>query len=109
MDLVFFFGLPNGNNDLNILDKSWLVANLLSIANNEFKFRVNGVEYPHYYLMVDNVYSRWNIFVTTIHEPQWKKKCHFAKQQKTYTKVLNDVLECYNLIGKSFKILVSFG
>jgi len=102
MDLVFCFWLLSGNNDLNILDKSWLVLNLLSIANNEFKFRVNGVEYLHYYLMVDDIYSRWNIFVTTIHEPQWKKRCHFAKQQETYTK---DVEWCFRVLRSCWEII----
>jgi hypothetical protein len=51
------FGLLDGNNDLNVLDCSPLVANLLSGACNEFGFQANGNKYSRYYLLVDGIYS----------------------------------------------------
>lgn len=39
-----FFGLPGGNNDINVLNDSPLVANLLGREGNDMSFKVNGHE-----------------------------------------------------------------
>jgi hypothetical protein len=51
-----FFSLLNGNNDINILDRSPLIHNLLVGVNNDFNFIVNETTYPHYYLLTDGIY-----------------------------------------------------
>ncbi len=68
-----FFGLPNGNNDINVLDRSPLVANLLQGLVVDMEFIVNGKTYPNYYRLVNGNYPQWRMLVQTIHEPQGEK------------------------------------
>ena len=51
-----FFGMLGGNNGINILDKSPLVANLLKGEGHDMTFEVNGHMYPRYYLLIDGIY-----------------------------------------------------
>jgi len=51
-----FFGLPGGNNDINVLDSSPLIRDLLSSAGNDMTFTINGHVYPRYYLLADGIY-----------------------------------------------------
>jgi len=41
-----FFGLPGGNNNINVLDRGPFVANMLHGESHGVKFMVNGHEYP---------------------------------------------------------------
>jgi hypothetical protein len=41
-----FFGLLGGNNDINVVDQSPMVANMINGINNDLKFKVNGNVYP---------------------------------------------------------------
>jgi hypothetical protein len=70
------FGLPKGNNDVSVLDRSPFLAKLL--RGEKVGFMVNGTFYPCYYLLVDGIYPPWNCFVQTIPEPQDQKQQHFA-------------------------------
>jgi hypothetical protein len=60
---TFFFGLPGSNNDLNFLDRSSLVHNMLISTACGMTFEVNGQEYNRYYLFVDGIYPQWSCFV----------------------------------------------
>ena len=77
-----FFGLPGGNNDINVLDRSPIVRNLLSGEGQHLSFLVNVNVHPRYYLLTDGIYPQWSCFVQTIHEAQEEKKKHFAKMQE---------------------------
>ena len=50
-----FFGLPGGDNDINILDRSSLIANFLEGHCQDMNSEVNGHRYPHYYLLGDGI------------------------------------------------------
>ncbi len=58
-----FFGLHEGNNDINVLDRSLLIANFLEGHGQDMSFEVNGHRYPHYYLLADGIYPKWTIFI----------------------------------------------
>ncbi len=74
------FGLPSGNNDMNVLDKSLLVFNLLCGLGANLKFNVNVNVCSRYYLLVDGMHLRLACFVQTIHEPLWRKQWkHFSQ------------------------------
>jgi hypothetical protein len=73
-----FFGIPGANNDLNVLDRSPLVQNMLSGAGRNMHFVVNGCNYDMYYLLTDGIYPHWACFVSTIHKPPDEEKAHFA-------------------------------
>jgi hypothetical protein len=50
------FGLPGSNNDLNVLNRSPLIWDLLGGAGVDLNFEVNGNVHPHYDLLVDGIY-----------------------------------------------------
>ena len=52
-----FFGLSGGNNDINVLDRSLLVVNMLRGEGHDITFEVNGHTYPRYYLLTNGIYS----------------------------------------------------
>jgi hypothetical protein len=74
-----FSGLPGGNNDINVLDRSPLIANLLRGEGHDMSFQVNGHEYPRFYLLTDGIYPQWTCFLQPIHEPQGEKLQHYTK------------------------------
>jgi hypothetical protein len=53
-----FFGLPGSNNDLNFLDHSPLVHNMLTSVARDMYYVVNGCEYDWFYLLTDNIYPK---------------------------------------------------
>ncbi len=63
------FGLPSGNNDINVLDQSPMVANMLNGACSVLRFEMSDNVYFQYYLLVDVIYFLSSCFVQTIHEP----------------------------------------
>jgi hypothetical protein len=51
-----FFGMPGGNNNVNVLDCSPLISNFLRGEGNDMRFIVNGNVYNRYYLLADSIY-----------------------------------------------------
>ena len=78
--------MPRGNNDINVLDRSPLVANLLRGHGQDMSFEVNDRRYPHYYLLAYGLYPKWTIFPQTIHDPQGEKRQYYAKMQEVARK-----------------------
>jgi hypothetical protein len=64
--MCIFFGLPNGNNDVNLLDQSPLICYLLNRLSHDFNFVVNRTTYLCYYFLTNNIYSPWSCFVQTL-------------------------------------------
>jgi len=65
-----FFGLLRGNNDINVLDRSPLVLNMLKGYVTSLSFIINVTTYVlRYYLLTNGIYPKWACFVQTIHEP----------------------------------------
>ena len=62
--------MPGGNNDINVLNKSLLVANLLKGKGHDMTFEVNGHVYPRYYLLTNGIYLQWFCFLHSIHVPK---------------------------------------
>jgi hypothetical protein len=77
-----YFGIPDVNNDVNMLDRSPLVAEFLGGQSQGMTFTVNRNIYPRYYLLTYGIYPQWACFVQTIHEPEDEKKAHYAKRQE---------------------------
>jgi hypothetical protein len=97
-----FFNLPGGNNDLNVLDRSPLVANLLYGHGNDLTFSVNGHDYRRFYLLADGIYPPWSIFFQPIHEPQGEKKEYYSKLQAIARK---DVEQAFGVLQARFDIV----
>jgi hypothetical protein len=97
-----FFGLPGSNNDLNVLDRSPLIHNMLTSEARDMHFVVNGCDYDRYYLLTDGIYPEWSCFIQSIHLPQDEKRIHFAKRQEAVRK---DVERCFGVLQARFAIL----
>jgi hypothetical protein len=97
-----FFGLPGGNNDLNVLDRSTVVQDILMGEGQDLTFTVNGNVYPRFYLLTDGIYPKWSCFVQSIHEPQGEKRKHFAEVQEATRK---DIERCFGVLQARFQIV----
>ena len=97
-----FFGLPGSNNDLNVLDRSPLIHDMLVGEATNMTFEVNGQEYDRYYLLADGIYPPWSCFVQSIHQPDDEKRKHFASRQEACRK---DVERCFGVLQARFAIV----
>jgi hypothetical protein len=67
-----FFGKAGSLNDINILNKSSIVA---AILNGSFNlqtrpYTINGITRDWLYFLVDGIYPPYSIFIYTFHHPQ---------------------------------------
>ncbi|CAM6091188.1 unnamed protein product [Calypogeia fissa] len=97
-----FLGLPGGNNDLNVLDRSPLVNDILHRQYDSFSYVINGREYKRAYLLVDGIYPKWSCFVIIIHQPQSEKKSFYAKCQESARK---DVERAFGVLQARWRIV----
>ena len=97
-----FFGLPGSNNDLNVLQRSLLVDNMLHSKAKNDTFEINGCAYNRYYLLIDSIYPKWSCFVQSIHLPLDAKSAYFASQQEVVRK---DVEHYFGVLQAKFAII----
>ena len=87
-----FFGEPGSLNDLNILEKSTIVGSILNgtmelQSPQELHNSINGTVRDYLYFLVDGIYPKWPIFISTISDatPGSKDKL-FATYQEAVRK-----------------------
>jgi hypothetical protein len=97
-----FFGMPGGNNDINVLDRSPLISNFLRGEGSDMQFIVNGNVYNRYYLLADGIYPQWSCFVQPISAPQGEKREHFTKVQSALRK---DVERAFGVLQARWEIV----
>jgi hypothetical protein len=81
-----FFGLPGSHNDINVLERSNVFANLAEGSAHPVNYSVNGHNYIMGYYLADGIYHSWATFVKTIHAPQRNKRKKFAAAQESARK-----------------------
>ncbi|KAH9780955.1 nuclease [Citrus sinensis] len=97
------FGLPNSNNDINVLEASHLFANLASGIAPPAHYVIKGNEYNMGYYLADGIYLKWSTLVQTIHNPRGPKKKLFAMKQEACWK---DVERAFGVLQSRFAIVV---
>ena len=103
-----FFGSPGSLNDLNILDRSSIVARMLDGSFNlrlpeHLHYTVNGTRRDYMYFLVDGIYPRWSVFVSTIaNASPHSKEAKFAKKQEANRK---DIERAFGQLVQKFKLL----
>jgi Plant transposon protein len=71
-------------NDLNVLDKSSIVYELLNgtLSIVTTPYTINGKERDWMYFLVDGIYPPGDIFVTTYSNPQDEKKNYSSDNKR---------------------------
>jgi hypothetical protein len=82
LDLTFFFGVTDSNNDINVL---------------------NGCEHHMRYYLTDGIYPSCPVFIKGVPVPQQEKHRFFSMKQASVRK---DVERAFSLLKKRFNILV---
>lgn len=81
-----FFGMPGSCNDINVLDRSSLFADLLAGRAPPSSFILRGTEHAHGYYLADGIYPPWSTFVQSFSQPNTQKKKYFTKLQESLRK-----------------------
>lgn len=98
-----FFGSPGSMNDINVLDASTLVADILEgRALPSFEYKVGNRIRKQCYYLVDGIYPKWAIFVSTIAEAVSRKERHFCAAQEGMRK---DVERAFGVLVSRWHIL----
>ncbi|KAD3641518.1 hypothetical protein E3N88_30742 [Mikania micrantha] len=99
-----FFGPPGSNNDLNVLDRSYVFSNILDGSAPKCPFMVNGVEYKLGYYLGDVIYHSWATIVKSLqHSPENDlKRCRFKRAQEAARK---DVERAFGILKGKWNIL----
>jgi hypothetical protein len=97
-----FFGLPGSHNDINVLERSDVFANLVEGRAPPINYSVNGHDYTMGYYLADGIYPSWATFVKTIHAPQGSKRKNFAAAQESARK---DVERAFGVLQVQFAIV----
>ncbi|XP_020253703.1 uncharacterized protein LOC109830752 [Asparagus officinalis] len=92
-----FFGLSGSHNDLNVLHRSPVFAQLAEGRALQCNYTVNGHEYNIGYYLADGIYPEWSTFVNTIPAPRGNKHKYFAQQQESTRNMLSELLACCKL------------
>lgn len=97
------FGEPGSMNDLNVLDASKIVKDILEGKMlPEFSYTVNGTTRKLCYYLVDGIYPKWSIFIDTISEAMTRKEKHFSAAQEGLRK---DVERAFGVLVSRWHIL----
>ncbi|KAD4983000.1 hypothetical protein E3N88_19671 [Mikania micrantha] len=99
-----FFGPPGSNNDLNVLDRSYVFSNILDGSAPKCPFIVNGVEYKLGYYLGDGIYPSWATIVKSFQHPPENdlKRCRFKRAQEAARK---DVERAFGVLKGRWNIL----
>ena len=77
-----FFGLLGSHNDINVLERSSIFAELAQGRAPQVNYSINGNDYSMGYYLADGIYPSWATFVKTIPAPQGNKRQLFAHKQE---------------------------
>lgn len=99
-----FFGEPGSLNDINILNKSSIVASILNGSFNlqTTPYTINGITRDWLYFLVDGIYPPYSIFINTFNHPQNEMEKYFATCQEACRK---DIERAFGVLVQRFHIL----
>ncbi|KAL6549691.1 hypothetical protein OROMI_020179 [Orobanche minor] len=97
-----FFGLPGSHNEINVLERSPLLNELVDGQATPVNFSINGHDYNKGYYLADGIYPTWATFVKTIPVPIGLKRQYFAKVHEALRK---DVERAFGILQSRFAII----
>ena len=108
MDLALFLWFAGSLDDINVMQRSHLFAQLASRKTPACNYTVNGHDYIMGYYLADGIYPSWSTFVKTISDPKIKKHNFFAEAQyKLAERVLRGHLVYCKLSLPLFEVLLA--
>jgi hypothetical protein len=78
-----FFGMPGSCNDINIMDRSPLMSDIITGKIPTSEFNISGVEFKQGYYQADGIYPPWRIFVQGFSQPDNEMKRSFTAMQES--------------------------
>jgi hypothetical protein len=99
----FNFGSVGSCNDINVIDKSNFIPNILNGKFECTPYDINGCTYKHPYFHVDGIYPELSIFAKTISKPANLKEGFYALKQESTRK---DVERCFGLLQSKWHVVV---
>ena len=103
-----FFGLPESNNDINVLERSHVFNELAEGRAPAVDYSINGHDYTMGYYLADGIYPKWATFVKTISALQTQKHKLFAVAQRRVGRMLSVHLEYFKHVSQLFVGLHDF-
>ncbi|XP_062206110.1 uncharacterized protein LOC133907984 [Phragmites australis] len=95
-------GFPGSHNDINVLHRSHLFANLAEGHAPEVNYTINGHNYTMGYYLADGIYPQWATFVKPIPSPRGNKRKYFTKVQAAVRK---EVERAFGVLQSRFAIV----
>jgi hypothetical protein len=97
-----FFGLPESNNDINVLNRSPLFDRIAKGEALAVNYTINGHNYDMGYYLIDGIYPTWSTFVKIIKGATNLKDKNFAAAQESQRK---DVERAFGILQARFAIV----
>ena len=101
--------MPGSHNDINVLHRSPLFANLAEERAPEVNYTINGHDYTMGYYLADGIYRSWATLVKSISLPMGNKRKYFAKAQKAVRKDVERAFGFCNLGSPLFEEQLVYG
>lgn len=103
--------MSGSQNDLNILDRSPLIRDIINGKNDGISFRVNGYVHNRYYILTNGIYPHWIALCKPSMNHNMKRESTLPKKQETTNKnmgmafiVLQTHWAIIQNLGKQWKI-----
>ncbi|KAK1431382.1 hypothetical protein QVD17_07839 [Tagetes erecta] len=96
------FGTAGSNNDLNVLEESSIIEDVVSGGAPIACFYANGNYHPHGYYLGDGIYPEYPIFAVTYRDPIDEKRAYFKKVQESSRK---DIERCFGVLQQRWHII----
>ena len=97
-----FFGMPGASNDINVLNASPVINDILMGKTPDMPFIVNETQYEFPYFLADGIYPNHAIFVKAYPYPEDERRKMFTKFQESARK---DVERAFGAIKKKWQII----
>ena len=102
-----FFGEPGSLNDLNILEKSTIVGSILNSTMElclpqELHYSINGTVQDYLYFLVDGIYPKWPILISTVSDaiPGSKDKTHQEAVRKDIEQAFGQIVKKIDILSR---------
>ena len=97
------FAAPGSNNDINVLDCSDFMYDLVS-GKTMADFNVDSVNYHQPYVLVDGIYPEWSCFLKPLSNPLTEADKNYTKRQEARRKDVERAFGClvikWNILKK---------